>query len=112
MNEESMTNGIPTWAHSQANDDWEEAREAYYRRRAGEIREIHIRQRLRRIRVQEIEAAPVVMVSGEPTILGEPWFDAWLTTAVFLAFEGRFKEIKPPREWLAEKLLNGKDEDI
>ena len=103
-------NEIPIWAHVPPEDDWEEAHKAYYRRRAGEICEIHIRQRLRKIRVQEIEAAPVVMVNGEPTILGEPWFDAWLTTATFLALEGRFKEIKPPREWLAEKLRRDMDE--
>ena len=105
-----MPSSMPIWASGQPKDDWDEARKAYYRRRAGEIREIHIRQRLRRIRVQEIETAPVVMAGGEPTILGEGWFYAWLTTATFLAFEGRFKEIKPPREWLAEKLRKDMDE--
>jgi hypothetical protein len=105
-----MPSSIPAWAHSQPKDDWDEARKAYYRRRAGEITEIQIRQRLRRIRVQEIEAAPVVIVDGEPTVLGEPWFNAWLTTATFLALEGRFKEIRPPREWLAEKLQQDLEE--
>ena len=102
--------GIPVWARDQARDDWEEGRKIYYRIRASEYGEVRVRQRLRRIRVQEIEAAPVVMVNGEPTILGELWFDAWLTMAVFLAIEGRFKEIKPPREWLAEKLRRDMDE--
>jgi len=106
----SSNNGIPAWARSRAEEDWGEGRKIYYRIRASEYGEVRVRQALRKIRVQEIEAAPVVMVGGEPTILGEPWFDAWLTTAAFLAFEGRFKEIKPPREWLAEKLQQDLEE--
>lgn len=105
-----MPSSIPVWARNQAKDDWEEGRKVYRQIRGYERSESGIRQHLRRIRVQEIETAPVVMADGEPTILGEPWFSAWLTTATFLAVEGRFKEIKPPREWLAEKLQQDLEE--
>lgn len=99
---------LPAWAIPISDqEDHEEARKAYLRRRAGETREIQIRQSHRRIRVREIEGASIDLDSGEPMILGEPWFYAWLTTATFLAVEGRFHEIKPPQEWLAKKISEG-----
>ena len=96
---------LPAWGITRPDDDWEESRETYYAIRRREVREVKVRQQYRKIRVKEINVAPVVMVDGEATILGEPWFDAWLTVAVYLALEGKFGEIRPPREWLAEKVL-------
>ena len=95
-----MASSIPTWALTE-HRDWEEGHKEYRRRRAREYNEGQIRQAIRGERVEEIEAASV---EADGTILGEPWFSAWLTMAAFLAGEGRFKEILPPREWLAEKL--------
>jgi len=96
---------LPAWGITRPDDDWKEGRGTYYAMRRREMREVGVRQQYRKVRVGEIKAAPVVMVDGEATILGEPWFDAWLTVAAFLALEGKFGEIKPPREWLAEKVL-------
>lgn len=78
---------------------------AYYRRRAREHSELAARQKVRELRVEEIDATSVN--ADDMTILGEPWFDAWLTVATCLAVEGRFHEILPPKVWLAGKMLGG-----
>lgn len=97
---------LPAWAIPVEADDYGEATKEYYRSELERRSSIIRRQAYRRIKVEAIKGAEVEIVDGHPMILGEPWFNAWLTMAVFLAVDGKFHEIEPdPRAWLAKKML-------
>lgn len=106
--ERNSTISLPAWATGAQTEeelqDWEEGYKNYRKQRVHSFASLRIRQSLRKERVRDIDEATTEIIDNEPMILGRHWFDSWITVATYYAVKGEFRKIKPPREWLAEKL--------